>query len=71
MKYELSFGTHKDPHVCGVYDTPEQARAEMVRQLNEKGIKSYYYRQVGEIEDCFIDYGSWTYFYFIRAIDKN
>lgn len=71
MKYELSFGTPVEKEVCGFYDTPEQARAEMVRQLTEKGINSYYYRQVGEIEDCFIDYGSWTYFYFIRAIDKD
>lgn len=71
MKYELSFGTHKDPHVYGVYDTPEQVRAEIMRQINEKGINPNYYRQVGEIEDCFIDYGSYICFYFIRAIDKD
>ena len=71
MRYQLSFGTHDDNTVLGVYDTPEKARAVMVRQLNKKGIKPNYYRQVGEIEDCFIDYGSYIYFYFIRAIDKD
>ena len=66
--FKLSYGTHLEQEVIGIYETVDKAKAEMVRRLKNEGIEPRYYRQVGEENDCFIDFGSWSYYYFIREI---
>lgn len=66
--FKLSYGTHLEQELIGEYTTVDEAKAEMVRRLKDEGIKPYYYRQVGEENDCFIDFGSWNRFYFIKEI---
>lgn len=66
--FKLSYGTHLEQELIGVYKTVDKAKAEMVRRLRNEGIEPRYYRQVGEENDCFIDFGSWTYYYFIKEI---
>lgn len=69
--YLLSFGSHKDQIQIGTYPTEEAARAEMVKELNSQGIDPYYYRYAGEPNNYFIDYGSWSTFYFIKEIEEE
>lgn len=66
--FKLSYGTHLEQELIGVYTTVDKAKAEMVRRLKNEGIEPCYYRQIGENENCFIDFGSWSYFYFIEEI---
>ena len=66
--FKLSYGTHLKQELIGVYKTVDKAKAEMVRRLKDEGIEPHYYRQVGEENDCFIDFGSCSHFYFIKEI---
>ena len=68
--FKLSYGTHLGKKkIIGKYETVKEAKAEMVKRLEDEGINPRYYRQVGENENCFIDFGSWSYYYFIEKID--
>ena len=66
--FKLSYGTHLEQEVIGIYETADKARAEMIRRLKDEGVEPCYYRQVGEENDCFIDFGSWSRYYFIKKI---
>ena len=66
--FKLSYGTHLKQELIGIYETADNARAEMIRRLKDEGVEPCYYRQVGEENDCFIDFGSWSCYYFIKKI---
>ena len=66
--WELLMGTEIKKILCGTYDTEEKAKAEMVRPVTEMGYEPYYWRYCGTAEDYFVDFGSWSSFFFIRKI---
>ena len=67
MAFILEFGNENRTRVLGTFDTEKDARAAMVKDLSDEGIKPYYYRswKKNDTTEC-IDYGSYTTFYYIR-----
>ena len=59
----------KEKELRGQYSTDQEARAAMVKELDDKGIKPYYYRMWGQEEnETMVDFGSHSQFYIIKEV---
>ena len=59
----------KEKELKGQFSTDQEARAAMVKELDGKGIKPYYYRMWSQEEnETMVDFGSHSQFYIIKEV---
>ena len=66
--WELYFGTQANKELIEKFLSEQAARAKMVQMIHNMGLNPQYYRYVGEPTDYFVDFGSWSKFFFIVKV---
>lgn len=69
--WELYFGTQANQELIERFLSEQAARAKMVQMIGDMGFHPHYYRYVGEPNDYFIDFGSWSKFFFIKKVPNS
>lgn len=66
--WELYFGTQNNKGLIGTFQVEHEAKNKMSQMIRDMDFHPNYYRYVGEPNDYFIDFGSWSKFFFIKEI---
>ena len=67
--YEVHYGTNKNKTVLATFETYDEAKEFVTQSINNHFPKSYYIRMwENNNGDVVYDFGSHTYFYFIKEV---